>query len=292
MNDILQSIKSDQPTISFELFPPKQEVNLEKYKAKAEQIASLKPAFISVTYGAGGGTSRFTLDIADDIQKKYDVPALAHLTCVSTPKADIDSYLKSMSDRGLKNIMALRGDIPAENTDRSRWAFQHASDLASYIRANADVDVIGGACYPEKHPESSNSTEDIRHLYDKQASGINFLTTQMFFDNNLLFNFLYKARENGVTIPVIPGIMPVTKAKQIERILKLSQAFLPRRFVSIVDRFGDNEKSMREAGIAYATDQIIDLYANGINHVHIYVMNDYEVASAIINNVKDILGRE
>lgn len=291
MNDILESIKSEKPTISFELFPPKQEVNLEKYKAKAEQIASLKPAFISVTYGAGGGTSRFTLDIADDIQKKYDVPALAHLTCVSTSKEKIDEYLKHMKERGLKNIMALRGDIPEENSDRSKWAFQHASDLASYIRSNTDFFVIGGACYPEKHPESSNTTEDIKHLYDKQASGINFLTTQMFFDNNLLFNFLYKARENGVTIPVIPGIMPVTKAKQIERILKLSQAFLPRRFVSIVDRFGDDENSMREAGIAYATDQIIDLFANGINHVHIYVMNDYEVASSIINNVKNILGR-
>lgn len=292
MNDILECIKSEKPTISFELFPPKQEVNLQKYKEKAEKIASLHPAFISVTYGAGGGTSKFTLEIADDIQKKYDVPALAHLTCVSTPKEDIDSYLKNMSERGLKNIMALRGDIPEENQDRSKWAFLHASDLASYIRSNSDVSVIGGACYPEGHPESTNVADDIRHLYDKQASGINFLTTQMFFDNNLLFNFLYKVREKGVTIPVVPGIMPVTKAKQIERILKLSQAFLPRRFVSIVDRFGDDEKSMREAGIAYATDQIIDLYANGINHVHIYVMNDFDVANAIINNVKNILGRE
>lgn len=292
MKNILEEIKSDRPTISFEVFPPKREAVYESVLAKAEAIASLNPAFMSVTYGAGGGTSAFTVDIAEAIEKKHDVPALAHLTCVSTTKEQITEYIAEMKKRGLKNVMALRGDIPADAPDVSAWGFPHASGLVSYIRESAPDMVIGGACYPEGHPEAANVKEDIVHLKEKCDAGVDFLTTQMFFDNSELYSFLFRAREAGITVPILPGIMPITNVKQVKRTRELSQAFVPRRFEALVDRFGDDEGAMKAAGIAYATDQIIDLYANGINHVHVYSMNDYSVASAIVENLKGIISLE
>ena len=176
-----------------------------------------------------------------------------------------------------------------EGQDRSRWHYKHAIDLVRQLKESGADFCIGGACYPEVHPESANQKEDIKYLKEKVDAGCEFLTTQMFFDNNLLYNFLYKIREAGITVPIIPGIMPITNANQIERSLKLSGSYVPQRFKSIVDKFGADPAAMKQAGIAYATDQIIDLYANGITNVHVYSMNKPDVAGKIKNNLSDIL---
>ena len=280
-------------SLSFEVFPPKTETSFESVKIATEEIAKLKPAFMSVTYGAGGGTSKYTLDIAKNIKELYGVPTLAHLTCVSSKKEAVRQKIAEIKASGIKNVMALRGDIPEElkTVDRSRWDYRYAVDLIRELKA-ADADFcIGGACYPEIHPESENQSEDIKHLKEKVDAGCDFLTTQMFFDNNLLYNFLYKIREAGITVPVIPGIMPITNANQVERATKLSGSFMPQRFKSLVDKFGSDPAAMKQAGIAYATDQIIDLYANGITNVHVYSMNKPDVAAKIQSNLSDILGK-
>ena len=280
-------------SLSFEVFPPKTETSFESVKIATEEIAKLRPVFMSVTYGAGGGTSKYTLDIAKNIKELYGVPTLAHLTCVSSTKEAVRQKIAEIKASGIKNVMALRGDIPEElkTVDRSRWDYRYAVDLIRELKA-ADADFcIGGACYPEIHPESENQSEDIKHLKEKVDAGCDFLTTQMFFDNNLLYNFLYKIREAGITVPVIPGIMPITNANQVERATKLSGSFMPQRFKSLVDKFGSDPAAMKQAGIAYATDQIIDLYANGITNVHVYSMNKPDVAAKIQSNLSDILGK-
>ncbi|MBQ4544773.1 MAG: methylenetetrahydrofolate reductase [Oscillospiraceae bacterium] len=281
-------------SISFEVFPPKTETGFESVKTATEEIAKLRPAFMSVTYGAGGGTSKYTLDIAKNIKQLYDVPTLAHLTCVSSTKDTVQKKIREIKNAGITNVMALRGDIPKEleNEDRSRWDFRHATELIYELKCADENFCIGGACYPEVHPESPNQNDDIRYLKEKVDAGCDFLTTQMFFDNNLLYNFLYKIREAGITVPVIPGIMPITNANQVERAIKLSGSFMPQRFKSLVDKFGSSPDAMKQAGIAYATDQIIDLYANGITNVHVYSMNKPDVAEKIQSNLSDILGKK
>jgi len=290
---IIDLITKDTLSLSFEVFPPKTETGFESVKTATEEIAKLKPAFMSVTYGAGGGTSRFTLDIAKNIKEQYGVPSLAHLTCVSSTKETVHQRIKDIKAAGIQNVMALRGDIPAEllDADRRDWDYQHAIDLVRELK-EADADFcIGGACYPEIHPESINQKEDIKRLKEKVEAGCDFLTTQMFFDNNLLYNFLYKIREAGITVPVIPGIMPITNANQVARAISLSGSFMPQRFKSLVDKFGSDPAAMKQAGIAYATDQIIDLYANNITNVHVYSMNKPDVAEKIHQNLSDILGK-
>jgi len=284
-------LKSDLLSLSFEVFPPKTDSNFESVKLATEEIAKLKPSFMSVTYGAGGGTSKYTLEIAKNIKEMYSVPTLAHLTCVSSTKETVRKKIQAIKDAGIENIMALRGDIPEsmENSDRSSWDYQYATDLIKELKEYNSEFCIGCACYPEVHPESINQKDDIKHLKEKVDAGCDFITTQMFFDNNILYNFLYKIREAGITVPVIPGIMPITNANQVERAIKLSGSFMPRRFKMLVDKFGDNPKAMKQAGIAYATDQIIDLYANNIKNVHVYSMNKPDVAYAIRNNLSDII---
>ena len=284
-------LKSDLLSISFEVFPPKTDSNFESVKLATEEIAKLKPSFMSVTYGAGGGTSKYTLEIAKNIKEMYSVPTLAHLTCVSSTKETVREKIQAIKNAGIENIMALRGDIPEsmENSDRSSWDYQYATDLIKELKEYNSEFCIGCACYPEVHPESINQRDDIKHLKEKVDAGCDFITTQMFFDNNILYNFLYKIREAGITVPVIPGIMPITNANQVERAIKLSGSFMPRRFKMLVDKFGDNPKAMKQAGIAYATDQIIDLYANNIKNVHVYSMNKPDVAYAIRNNLSDII---
>ena len=279
-------------SLSFEVFPPKTDTAFESVKHATEEIAALRPAFMSVTYGAGGGTSQYTLDIAKNIKERYGVPTLAHLTCVSSTRETVRARIEQMKAAGIENVMALRGDLTPEmeGADRSGWHYRHAVDLIRELKESGADFCIGGACYPEIHPESKNQKEDVRYLKEKVDAGCSFLTTQMFFDNNLLYNFLYKIREAGITVPVIPGIMPITNGNQIERALKLSGSFIPQRFKALVDRFGSSPDAMKQAGIAYATDQIIDLFANGIQNVHVYSMNKPDVAKKILENLSDILG--
>lgn len=290
---LINLLKQDTPSLSFEVFPPKVDAKFDSVKAATEEIARLKPAFVSVTYGAGGGTSKYTLDIAKNIKDQYDVSTLAHLTCVSSTRETVHAKIIEMQEAGIENVMALRGDIP-ENMDLSHqenWHYHHAIDLIRELKESDADFCIGGACYPEIHPESSNQKEDIRYLKEKVDAGCEFLTTQMFFDNNLLYNFLYKIREAGITVPVVAGIMPITNANQVERALKLSGSHVPQRFKSLVDKFGSDPAAMKQAGIVYATDQIIDLYANNITNVHVYSMNKPDVAEKIQSNLSDILGK-
>ena len=290
---IIDLLNQKALSLSFEVFPPKTQMNFDSVKTATEEIAKLCPAFMSVTYGAGGGTSKYTLDIAKNIKELYGVPTLEHLTCVSSTKEIVKQKIAEIKAAGIENVMALRGDIPPEleGADRSRWDYNHAIDLVRELKsANPDF-CIGGACYPEIHPESATQKDDIMHLKEKVDAGCDFLTTQMFFDNNLLYNFLYKIREAGITVPIIPGIMPITNANQVARAIKLSGSFMPQRFKSLVDKFGSDPNAMKQAGIAYATDQIIDLYANGITNVHVYSMNKPDVAAKIQGNLSDILGK-
>lgn len=283
---ITDIIKEDRLSLSFEVFPPKTDDKFEKVKYAIEEIAALKPSFMSVTYGAGGGTSKYTVDIARDIREK-GVTSIAHLTCVSSNRHQIKEMLDKLRANGIENILALRGDIP-KGLDRTNLEYRYASELVSEIKEYGGF-CIGGACYPETHPESSSSMEDIANIKKKVDAGVEFLTTQMFFDNDIYYNFLYRLREAGVNVPVIAGIMPITSAKQIERVVSISQNALPQRFLRIVDRFRDNPKAMKQAGIAYATEQIVDLYANGVKAVHIYSMNNPSVVEALQNNVSEII---
>nr|WP_317282183.1 methylenetetrahydrofolate reductase [NAD(P)H] [uncultured Sellimonas sp.] len=285
---IKERLQSQNVHISFEVFPPKTEDKYGSVLKAVDEIASLSPSFISVTYGAGGGTSKNTVGIASHIQNELHVPSLAHLTCVSSTKAEVKTVVEQLKEQGIENILALRGDIPEGMSYPSEEKFLHAAGLIRFLKENGDF-CLGGACYPEGHVESPNQKEDIRYLKEKVDCGLDFLTTQMFFDNHILYNFLYKIREAGVTVPVLPGIMPVTNKSQIKRICSLSGTYLPERFKAIVDRFGDNPKAMQQAGVAYATDQVIDLIANGINNIHIYSMNKPQIAKAIMANLSEIV---
>ncbi len=288
---IINILKDESLSLSFEVFPPKTDSSFDTVKTATEEIARLRPSFMSVTYGAGGGTSKYTLDIAKNIKNMYGVPTLAHLTCVSSTRETVRERIEDIKNAGVQNIMALRGDIPKEleGADRSEWHYRYAIDLVRDLKDSNPEFCIGGACYPEIHPESINQKEDIKYLKEKVDAGCDFLTTQMFFDNNLLYNFLYKIREAGITVPVIAGIMPITNANQVERAIKMSGSHMPQRFKSLVDKFGSDSKAMKQAGIAYATDQIIDLYANNITNVHVYSMNKPDVAEKIQSNLSDIL---
>ncbi len=280
-------------SLSFEVFPPKTSDLYDSVEAATEEIARLSPAFMSVTYGAGGGTSKYTLDIAKNLKEHLGVESLAHLTCVSSTRETVARRIAEIKAAGVENIMALRGDIPARliDADRSEWHYRHAVELVEEIKAVGDF-CVGGACYPEVHPESKNQREDIRYLKEKVDAGCDFLTTQMFFDNNLLYNFLYKLREAGVKVPVVAGIMPITNAKQVERAIKLSGSFMPQRFKTIGEKFGQEPEAMKQAGIAYATDQIVDLFANGVTNVHVYSMNKPDVAAQIKANLSHIVGKD
>lgn len=280
-------ITQDKATLSFEVFPPKKDTDFADVEAAALGIAAFKPDYMSVTYGAGGSTKGHTIQLAQEIQEKYDVPTIAHLTCVCASKEGIRTALADMKNAGIENILALRGDIP-KNYDGQVFAeFSHASELVELIKETGDF-CVGGACYPEVHPDSANKHEDIIGLKKKVDAGCDYLTTQMFFDNNIFFNFMYRIREAGISVPIIPGIMPITRRVQVKNAVKLSGCNVPERFKSIVDAFGDTEAAMRQAGIAYATDQIIDLMANGVKHIHVYSMNKPEVAAGIQKNLSEI----
>jgi methylenetetrahydrofolate reductase (NADPH) len=280
-------IKDKEVTLSFEVFPPKTDAGYEAVEKASAEIAALKPDFMSVTYGAGGGTSKNTVNIAADLQDKYGTPVLAHLTCVSSTKDYVKEVVKAYKDRGIENIMALRGDIPKEG--RVCYDYDHATQLIYDIKSVDDSFCIGGACYPEGHVECARQSEDIEHLKEKVDAGLDFLTTQMFFDNSTLYQFLYRIREKGIDVPVLPGIMPITNAKQVARSVALSGSTIPQKMKIMVDRFADDPEKMKEAGIIYASDQIIDLISNGVSHIHVYSMNKPDIAAGIMRNLATII---
>ena len=284
ISDLLQK---KEVTISCELFPPKKGSELEKAHEIVREMAKVKPSFMSVTYGASGGISEHTVDLANEVQNVNGVLALAHLTCASSGRDKIQEVLKELKEHQIENILALRGDIPEHVEFPLPNQYHHASELIEEIKNFGDF-CIGGACYPEGHPEAESLEADIDNLKRKVEAGCEFLTTQMFFDNNILYNFLYRTLKRGIEVPVIAGIMPVTNVKQIRRITSLSGTILPQRFRASVERFADHPAALKQAGIAYATDQIIDLIANGVNHVHIYTMNKPDVAGAIFRNLSEI----
>ena len=284
---IIDLLNEDKVTLSFEVFPPKTSSKYENVLKVAEKIASLNPSFMSVTYGAGGGTSAHTVALAKDIHEKYDVEVMAHLTCVSSTREHVESMVEQFKENGIENIMALRGDIPKDG--QVGEDYQYACQLIKELKEKGDF-CIGAACYPEGHVESPSIKEDIQHLKEKVEAGADFLTTQMFFDNNVFYNFLYKIKEAGINVPVVAGIMPITNAKQVSRAVQMSgTSIIPYHFKMMVDAFGDNPEIMKQAGIIYASEQIIDLIANGVKHIHVYTMNKPDIAEGIMNNISEIL---
>lgn len=283
---ITQIFAEHEVTISFEVFPPKTDDRYATVEKAACEIAALHPSFMSVTYGAGGGTSKNTASIAADIQDKFHTPVLAHLTCVSSTREHVRNMVSIYKEKGIENIMALRGDIPKEG--RSIFEYNHACELIHDIKSIDDSFCIGGACYPEGHVECESPSADIRYLKEKVDAGLDFLTTQMFFDNNMLYNFLYRIREAGIDVPVLPGIMPITNRKQVARSVALSGSTVPQRFRMMVDRFGDDHAKMKQAGVIYATEQIIDLISNGVTHIHVYSMNKPDIAAGIMQSLDAI----
>jgi len=284
ISDILSN---GSPTLSLEVFPPKTSDTFETVQAATDAIARLRPDFMSVTYGAAGTTRGFTTAIAHGIESA-GVTALAHLTCVNASEETIRDQVQALKSAGVENILALRGDLPPGVTGTDDWVYRHASELIPVIRRYGDF-CIGGACYPEKHPEASSLREDIDNMKRKVDAGCAFLTTQMFFDNNIFYNYLWRLRDAGVRVPVVAGIMPVTNARQMTRIIQLSQAFIPRRYTALLDRFAHDPEALKQAAIAYATDQIIDLIANGVDHIHIYTMNKPDVAAKLQDNLSTII---
>lgn len=285
---IIDRLLEDKIHISFEVFPPKTDAGYEKVRSATEQIVGLHPSYISVTYGAGGGTSKNTAKIASYIRDELGVESLAHLTCASSTKAEVQTVIENLKALGIENILALRGDIPEGMVFPSEDRYHYAYELVEAIRRSGDF-CIGAACYPEGHVENEHKEDDIKFLKQKVDSGVDFLTTQMFFDNDIHYNFLYRIREAGITVPVLPGIMPITSAAQMKRSQELSGTVFPRRFLAMLDRFGDHPKAMEQAGIAYATDQIIDLLANGVKNIHIYSMNKPHIAAKIMENLSEVI---
>ena len=278
---IIEKLNEDRINISFEVFPPKTDAGFEKVKDATDKIAQLNPSYISVTYGAGGGTSKNTAKIASHIKHELGVESLAHLTCASSTKEEVRQVIENLKELEIENILALRGDIVPGMTFPSEDRFHYAYELVEEIKKHGDF-CIGAACYPEGHVENEHKEDDIKYLKQKVDSGVDFLTTQMFFDNDIHYNFLYRIREAGITVPVLPGIMPITTAAQMKRSQELSGTVFPRRFLALLDRFGDYPDAMKQAGIAYATDQIIDLLANGVKNIHVYSMNKPEEEAKII----------
>ncbi len=292
---ISETFASKDPSISFEVFPPKRTAGnadeeraaMERTRKTVREIAAGGPAFISVTCGAAGGsTGSNTREIAEFVERDCHTTALAHLTCVNSSRARIADEVSALRQSGIENVLCLRGDPPIGET-RVVSDFPHAVDLVRELKKYGFC--LGGACYPEGHPECAHLADDISHLKAKVEAGLDFLVTQMFFDNNILYSYLAKIRSAGIGVPVIAGVMPVTNGAQISRICALSGTHLPPRFKAIVDRFGEDPAAMLDAGVAYATDQIIDLVANGVDRVHVYTMNKSEVALRILGNLRSVL---
>lgn len=285
---ISEILNNNRVTVSFEVFPPKQWDKIENTKQIVAKMCEDAPSFMSVTYGAAGTTSGFTTEIASKI-KECGVEPLSHLTCLTSTRDKIHQVVNELSDNGIENILALRGDIPQGFEFSQKQYFTNAYQLVNEIKSINPNFCIGAACYPEIHPESKNRVEDIAHLKEKVDCGVEFLTSQMFFDNEKFLNFVEMCRIKGIDVPIIAGIMPITNANQIKRSIELSNSSVPTKFFRIMERFGDDPNKMKQAGIIYATEQIIDLMANGINNIHIYTMNKPDVANAIMRGISEII---
>ena len=272
---------------SLEIFPPKPDSDESVIYDTLEQLSDIRPDFISVTYGAGGGKNGCkTIKIASDIVTKYGVSSVAHLPCINHTKEQITQILDSITANGIDNVLALRGDIPEGSV--LTGDFSHANELVTFIHENYDLNIIA-ACYPETHPESKNAVEDIKCLKHKVDCGVDHLITQLFLDNDDFYAFREKTQLAGVDIPIEAGIMPVTNKRQIERMVKLCEIKLPTKFVRILERYEDNPIALRDAGIAYAVDQITDLVAEGVDGIHLYTMNNSFTAHKIYNAVQSLL---
>ena len=283
-------LNKNDVSLSFEMFPPKPNMPTDSALAAAEALSSLKPDFMSVTCGAGGsGKGSTTIEVASHIQNKLNTTALSHLTCVISSKEQIRNTLQSLKDENISNILALRGDIPSDGSfDQSKMEFKHAIDLVREIKEFGGFS-IGGACYPEGHVENESVEDDLCHLKEKVDAGVDFLTSQLFFDNNTFYGFLYRAAKKNINVPIIAGVMPVTSRSQIKRMCSLSGSVLTSKYKNMLDKFYDKPESLMKAGIAYATEQIIDLISNGVSAIHIYTMNKPEIAQKITENLKGII---
>lgn len=284
---IIEILNDGRIHLSCELFPPKQGAELQNSLEIVNRIAAVKPSYMSVTYGAGGSTVGYSAALAKEVQDN-GLPALAHLTCVKADEVKITEVLQQLQGHGVNNILALRGDIPADMQGDHQGSFAHASDLMRFIKEQGDF-CVGGAAYPEGHPESGSLEQDIENTKYKVEAGVDFLVTQMFFDNTILYNYMFRLLRAGINVPVVPGIMPVTNAKQIIRICQLSGTKLPPQFRAMVEKFADKPEALKQAGIAYATGQIIDLISNGFDNVHIYTMNKPEIFKGIMDNLSEIV---
>ncbi len=287
---IKEILEKKKTLLSFEVFPPKQKANFDNVLQTAKKISDLKPDFMSITYGAGGTTKENTVEVAKSILS-FGTPPLAHLTCVGNTVESAKEMAKKMKANGIENILALRGDLPKEEVSKGKEELDprlnHADCLTRVLKEEGFC--VGGACYPEGHPECPNRQDDIENLKHKIESGVDFLTTQMFFDNNMLYSYLYQIQSKGIHVPVFAGIMPITNSSQVSKMVRLSSAYIPAKLLSICDRFSSSPDAMYQAGIAYATDQIIDLLSNGIRGIHIYTMNKPSVAESIYKNINQIL---
>lgn len=283
---ITEIIKGSKPSLSFEVFPPKTTDKYESVSYAVKEMALLNPSYMSVTYGAGGGTSDYTSKIAQEVQS-YGVTSLAHLSCISSTKEKVYNELTKLSELGIQNILALRGDIPA-NFNKDNLEFHYAYELIDEIKKHGDF-CIGGACYPECHPESPSQDKDLEFLKVKVDHGCDFLTTQMFFDNEKFYSFIEKLAKMGINTSVVAGIMPITSISQLERIVYLSGNALPNSFMKIVNKYENDSVSFRNASIDFTIKQARNIYSNGFNAVHIYSMNKPDVAKEIQNNLWDVI---
>ena len=281
--------KEDSVTVSLEIFPPKPEIPIENVTPAIRTLAKTNPSYISVTYGAGGGNTANALEVASMVQNELDTTVLAHLTCIGATKARIHTILDTFKEKNIQNVLALRGDLPNADFDKDSMEFRYAYELIREIKAYGDF-CVGGACYPEGHVEAPNKEKDIDNLRYKVEAGVDFLVSQLFFDNNMFYSFLYRLAAKGIDVPVVAGIMPVSSANSIKRMCALSGATLTPKFLAMMDKFGDKPEALSQAGIAYATEQIIDLISNGVRRIHIYTMNKPEIACPILENISHILG--
>ncbi|MGI6710797.1 MAG: methylenetetrahydrofolate reductase [NAD(P)H] [Bacilli bacterium] len=278
-------------TISLEIFPPKKDsTNIDSIFDTIDSLAKLNPDFISVTYGAGGSTSKDTIRIAKYIEEKHNISAVAHFTCIVHSKGDVDEACLELKKNKIKNILALRGDMPQDCTKELSSDFKYASELTEYINTNfKDEFCIGGACYPEVHPEAKSFEEDLANLKKKVDAGAKFLVSQLFFDNEYFYKLVREARKIGITVPILAGIMPVTNIKLINRMTKMCGASIPKALEKVMNKFYEDDDAALELGINYATHQIIDLLANDVDGIHIYSMNRPKIAQAIFDNIPSLL---